>query len=48
MDDFQEDPITGIALQDPVFIENREIVCYTVTHEGYCDISYDLFLELQK
>ena len=48
MDDFKEDPKTGVTLENPVFIENKEIICYTITHEEICVISHNLFLELQN
>lgn len=29
----EEDPVLGIRLEDPAFLKNGEIFCYTVTHE---------------
>ncbi len=26
----------GITLEDPAFIKNEEVFCYTVTHEKIC------------
>lgn len=46
MDDFEEDSNIGVVLENPVFIENGEIICYTITHEWSCDVSYDIYEEL--
>lgn len=45
--DFSEcDKTTGITLEDPAFIKDNIIFCYTVTHEKICDIEENLYQEL--
>ncbi|WP_026528033.1 hypothetical protein [Butyrivibrio sp. VCD2006] len=46
--DFEEDESMGIKLEDPLFIKNGEIICHTLTHEGYCDVAEDIYELLQK
>ena len=47
--DFQQaDKKSGITLEDPVFIKDGKVVCYTITHEKYCCIEEDLYLQLVK
>ena len=38
----------GITLEDPAFIKDGEVVCYTITHEEYCCIEEELYLQLVK
>lgn len=44
----QTDENLGITLEDPVFIKDGEVVCYTITHEEYCCIEEELYLQLVK
>ena len=32
-----------ISLEDPAFVKNGEIFCYTITHENFCIISKEVY-----
>ncbi len=38
-----EDSNLGITLEDPAFIKNEEVFCYTVTHEKICLVIEDIY-----
>ncbi|OYP37934.1 hypothetical protein C8E03_103444 [Lachnotalea glycerini] len=45
--DYSEcDKITGITLEDPAFIKDNIIFCYTLTHESICEIEESIYKEL--
>lgn len=41
-----EDSNLGITLEDPAFIKNEEVFCYTVTHEKICIVIEDIYKHL--
>lgn len=45
-DFLEEDPNLGITLEDPAFIKNVEVFCYTVTHEKMCIVIEDIYKHL--
>lgn len=42
----EEDPDCGIWLDDPAFIKDGEVFCYTVTHEKICIVTEDVYKQL--
>lgn len=45
--DFQEeDPASGITFEDPAFIRDGEVFCYTVTHEKICIVTENIYHQL--
>ncbi len=42
----EEDSSLGITLEDPAFIKNEEVFCYTVTHEKICIVIEDIYKHL--
>lgn len=44
--DFTEDEELGIIMENPIFIKNREIICYTLTHEKFCNVKTELYVQL--
>lgn len=45
--DFSEcDKKTGITLEDPTFIKDNIIFCYTLTHERICEVEEDFYKEM--
>ena len=46
--DFTEDENLGITMEDPIFIKNGEVICYTVTHEDLCDLKIELADQLRE
>ena len=41
-----EDSNLGITLEDPAFIKNEEVFCYTVTHGKICIVIEDIYKHL--
>lgn len=44
----KEDANLGITLEDPAFIKDGEVFCYTVTHEKICIVTKNIFMKLNK
>ncbi len=42
----QEDSGLGITLEDPAFIKDGKVFCYTVTHEKICIVAEDIYTRL--
>jgi len=42
------DEEASINLEDVVFIQKESIVCDTITHEQYCEVTDELLLEMEN
>lgn len=42
----EEDTNLGISLEDPAFIKDDKVFCYTVTHEKICIVSENIYRQL--
>ena len=44
----QEDPYFGFALENPAFIKDGEVFCYTISHEENCLVTKSVYEQLCK
>lgn len=47
-DFFSEDEDTGLTMEDPAFIKDEEVLCYTVTHEQVCVVSETIYQKMKE
>lgn len=45
--EIQEDDTYGISIEDPAFMKNGEIFCYSISHEEGCDIEEALWEQIR-